>query len=360
MKTYRDIVSAAEALYQKRDQYCYFYGAKNVRLTDDVMESLWRAEPGYFSRYGSEQKKAIFNFSRGRIGLDCSAFVCLVLETAGIITRGQWTYSTALIGKCTNVTADVASASSPAGSLLYSTFHNAGRHIGVDGSDGWFYDIAAEGDTIRHLRIRDYGKWEKAGRYPGVDYSGAFSAPATPTRFAVPEGFLDSATPTAISGWAYDGTDSSLTVHIYVFRGTQQVDLFATTANIYRADLLAAGKGNGKHGFSVPYDFAAKHGAGTYTVRAYAINQAGGTNPMLSTEKTLTVAQSVSWTGKAQTAVYMRTDANPGAQAVTVLNQGVIVTVMGSKKSPDGGTWYHVRTADGKTGYTNAKYIVKV
>ena len=173
MATYKDIVNAAAALYANRNKYCYFYGAKNVVLTDERMNALWNAEPGYFSRYTKTQKESIFNYSRGKVGLDCSAYVCLVLETAGIITRSQWTYSTALIGKCTNITVNPASAASPAGSLLYSTFHNAGRHIGVDGGSGWFYDIGAEGDTVRHMKIADWGKWEKAGRYPGVDYTGA-------------------------------------------------------------------------------------------------------------------------------------------------------------------------------------------
>ena len=148
MATYKDIVNAAAALYANRNKYCYFYGAKNVVLTDERMNALWNAEPGYFSRYTKTQKESIFNYSRGKVGLDCSAYVCLVLETAGIITRSQWTYSTALIGKCTNITVNPASAASPAGSLLYSTFHNAGRHIGVDGGSGRFYDIGAEGDKI--------------------------------------------------------------------------------------------------------------------------------------------------------------------------------------------------------------------
>lgn len=355
MATYKDIVNAAAALYANRNKYCYFYGAKNVVLTDERMNALWDAEPGYFSRYTKTQKKSIFNYSRGKVGLDCSAYVCLVLETAGIITRSQWTYSTALIGECTNITANPASATSPAGSLLYSTFHNAGRHIGVDGGSGWFYDIGAEGDTIRHMKITDWGKWEKAGRYPGVDYTGATTAS---TRFEMPEGYLDYVDKTEISGWTYDGTDARLTVHLYIYKDGKRVDLFPVTANVFRSDLKSAGKGDGKHAFSVNYDFATKLGVGSYTIKAYAINQAGTNNPQLQGEKHVNITQITTWAGKATTDVYGRVDANPKADAVLVIKTGWTVQVVGSKTAPDGGTWYKL-IYNGKTMYANSKFIVK-
>ena len=355
MATYKDIVNAAAALYANRNKYCYFYGAKNVVLTDERMNALWDAEPGYVSRYTKTQKESIFNYSRGKVGLDCSAYVCLVLETAGIITRSQWTYSTALIGECTNITANPASAASPAGSLLYSTFHNAGRHIGVDGGSGWFYDIGAEGDTIRHMKIADWGKWEKAGRYPGVDYTGATTAS---TRFEMPEGYLDYADKTEISGWTYDGTDARLTVHLYIYKDGKRVDLFPVTANVFRSDLKSAGKGDGKHAFSVNYDFATKLGVGSYTIKAYAINQAGTNNPQLQGEKHVNITQITTWAGKATTDVYGRVDANPKADAVLVIKTGWTVQVVGSKTAPDGGTWYKL-IYNGKTMYANSKFIVK-
>lgn len=355
MATYKDIVNAAAALYANRNKYCYFYGAKNIVLTDERMNALWNAEPAYFRRYSAAQKTAIFNYSRGKIGLDCSGFVCKVLENAGVITRSQWTYSTALISKCTNITTNPASADSPAGSLLYSTFHNAGRHIGVDGDSGWFYDIGVEGDTIRHMKIADWGKWEKAGRYPGVDYTGAISSS---TRFTVPEGYLDYADKTEISGWAYDGTDARLTVHIYIYKNGQRVDLFPVTANVFRSDLKSAGKGDGNHAFCVPYDFATKFGVGSYTIKAYAINQAGANNPQLQGEKHVNITQITTWAGKATTDVYGRVDANPKADAVLVIKTGWTVQVVGSKTAPDGGTWYKL-IYNGKTMYANSKFIVK-
>lgn len=59
MATYLDIVNAAKALYDQRDKYCYFYGAKGQVLTDEVMNALWKAESGYFARYDTAKKIAI-------------------------------------------------------------------------------------------------------------------------------------------------------------------------------------------------------------------------------------------------------------------------------------------------------------
>lgn len=356
MATYKDIVNAAASLYANRNKYCYFYGAKHVVLTDERMEALWNAEPNYFKRYSAAQKQAIFNYSRGKIGLDCSGFVCLVLENAGVITRSQWTYSTALISKCTNITTNPASAESPAGSLLYSTFHNAGRHIGVDGGAGYFYDIGVEGDTIRYAKIADWGKWEKAGRYPGVDYAGSVGGS---TRFSKPEGYLDNVDKDGIFGWAYDGTDEPLTVHIYIYKDGKQVDLFPTKANVFRSDLKSAGKGNGNHAFFVNYDFAIKLGVGKYTVKAFAINKAGSVNPQLQNVKTVNITQQVTWTGRATTDVYVRSDADVTSFAKTVLLSGKTAQVVGSKTATDGMIWYKV-TYDGITGYINSKFIEKV
>ena len=361
MATYLDIVNAAKALYDKRDQYCYFYGAKGQVLTDSVMNALWNAEPTYFARYSSAQKTNIFNYSRGKIGLDCSAFVCLVLQNAGLITRAQWTYSTALISKCSNITNDPASANSPAGSLLYSSFHGSGRHIGIDGGAGAFYDIAAEGGTINKRSIAGWGKWEKAGRWPGVDYTGAFNSSniLPPTALAIPEGYLDVVTATSVSGWAYDGTDTALDVHVYVLKDGKTLSITPCTANNYRADLEAAGKGNGLHGYTLNYDFAAIHGSGTYLVRAYAINTRGTTNPMLTNEKYITVTAPSYTTGHATTALNVRTNADPTSKIVSVLKQGESVRITGTAKAPDGGTWYSIIFRESLSGYVNSKYINK-
>lgn len=56
----------------------------------------------------------------------------------------------------------------------------------------------------------------------------------------------------------------------------------------------------------------------------------------------------------------VRSSANPSASIVATLNKGQKVTVLGSKKSSSGTTWYQIRFTKGgrtKTGYASAKYI---
>lgn len=179
------------------------------------------------------------------------------------------------------------------------------------------------------------------------------------SRFAMPEGYLDYADKTEISGWAYDGTDARLTVHIYIYKDGKQVDLFPVTANVFRSDLKSAGKGDGIHAFKTNYDFAAKLGVGSYAIKAFAINQANPRNPQLQGEKHVNVVQPVTWTGKATTAVYGRVDANPKANAITTIKAGHTVQVTGSKTAPDGGTWYKV-VYNGQSMYVNSNFIVRV
>lgn len=188
--------------------------------------------------------------------------------------------------------------------------------------------------------------------------NGNLSGASVSKRFDSPEGYLDYVNASKISGWAYDGTDTRLTVHIYIYKNGQRVDLFPVTANAFRADLKSAGKGDGSHAFDVTYDFAAKLGTGSYTVRAYAINQSGTNNPQLQGVKTVNITQAASWTGKATTDVYARADANAAAKAITVLKSGQTILVTGSKTAPDGATWYKA-TYNGQTVYINAKFIAK-
>lgn len=367
MATWKDIVNAAEELFEERNKYCYFYGAKGQVMTSATMEALWQASPSYFSRYDAIQKKKIFDYSRGKIGLDCSGFVCMCLEKAGIITRGQWTYSVALIGRCNNVTTDVASPKSPAGSLLYTGYHGAGRHIGVDGGEGFFYDIAAEGDTIRRLPIAKWGHWEKAGQYPGVDYSTAFGANEEPARFEMPKGYLDSVSKNKISGWAWDGTKTALDVHIYIHNeNNERVALFSTIADEYRADLKEAGIGDGNHAFVTDYDFYSKLGEGTYKVTAFAINEnKNGVNPQLTNEHIIKVEKPKyqNWVGKATTTVRVREGAGTDYEILVsypLLGPGNLVEVIGEAKSKDGGLWYNILIANRYKGFVNSKYLEKV
>ena len=128
-------------MYVNRDAYAYFYGAKGQVLTDQVMTNLWNAEPAYFRRYTAEQKKQIFNNSRGKIGSDCSGFACKV--------TGETGYSASIYAKRT---VETSLAEGVAGQFLYTTWGGAGRHIGIDAGMGFCLDMGYE-STDENVRL---------------------------------------------------------------------------------------------------------------------------------------------------------------------------------------------------------------
>lgn len=163
-----DVVETAKRIYDERDDYAYFYGAKGQVLTEPVMNALIAAEPNYFARrYTQQQIDAIKAYSIGKIGLDCSGFVCYVLEQAGVISRSEWTYSTVLIGKC-NPTAPPLQI--PAAGILYRCPVSTGRHVGIDIDGGLFLHMGREGASVE-LGDNHTGYWEIGGCFPGIDYS---------------------------------------------------------------------------------------------------------------------------------------------------------------------------------------------
>ena len=62
-------------------------------------------------------------------------------------------------------------------------------------------------------------------------------------------GYFDTAGCGTIGGWAWDGTNNRISVDIY----DGGVYVTSAPANQYRADLQAAGIGDGSHGFSLPF-----------------------------------------------------------------------------------------------------------
>ena len=157
--------------YRHRDEYAYFFGAKGQRLTDATMDALWNAEPNHFAKFSPEEKAQIFRNSRGKIGIDCSAFT-------GWICTGDRQYSTGQINNCKLITTPALGV---AGSLLYTTFGGRGRHIGLDIGYGYCLDagyestdaiVKSNNHSIRLTRIAETA-WEKSGQSKLLDYTGA-------------------------------------------------------------------------------------------------------------------------------------------------------------------------------------------
>lgn len=72
------------------------------------------------------------------------------------------------------------------------------------------------------------------------------------------EGFLDRADGEFIAGWAYDNTRPRASIEVEIYDG--QSLLATTSAAIFRPDLLARGKGNGRHAFNVVVPSCLKDG----------------------------------------------------------------------------------------------------
>ena len=153
-----DIISKATEMYLNRNNYAYYYGAKGQRLTDDVMSFLESYYKGYFLKYSAEELEKIHNFSRGKIGYDCSGFIDAL--------TGQNMYSTAYFVNSLNKTSP---KDGTWGNILYTTFGGTGRHIGIDIGAGRFLHMPREGQSVTYGLIADY-PWAKSGQIKGVSY----------------------------------------------------------------------------------------------------------------------------------------------------------------------------------------------
>lgn len=172
-KSWYQVVKDALQMYKDRDKYAYFYGAKGQKLTKSVMDALWNAEPDYFKKYNAAEKEQIYRNSLNKIGLDCSGFVTRV--------TGETGYSIGIYNKRTKET---SLNEGVAGQFLFTTFHGAGRHIGLDvgwgftmdmGNESTDYQVQMHRDSVRLLNMGDI-QWEHSFQTAAVnyDYSYAF------------------------------------------------------------------------------------------------------------------------------------------------------------------------------------------
>lgn len=153
------ICQKAFKLYNERENIAYFYGAKGEVLTDEVMDYLIQAEPDHFKRYSATELKKIKNFSRGKIGYDCSGFVSVCVGVKGWSSASLWDKT-----KNRGTIAEVK-----AGSLLYRK-----GHIGIDIGYGQCMQIGIEGDTITIVPNTSLG-FTAGGEWYNANYSEANS-----------------------------------------------------------------------------------------------------------------------------------------------------------------------------------------
>lgn len=158
-KMWFDAVKVALDIMNHRDKYAYFFGAKGEILTDEVMERLWRQYPEHFSRYTAAEKKKIFDYSRGKIGLDCSGFAGLCVD--------DMVYSGALIDHCPVKARTIADG--VAGSVVWKQ-----GHVGLDIGYGFYLHFPGEMRTCELGRfIENTVPWTRSGQHRNIDYTGA-------------------------------------------------------------------------------------------------------------------------------------------------------------------------------------------
>lgn len=156
MKRSAEILKKAFDMYTRRQNYCYFYGAKGETMTETRMNKLIASYPDFWKKYTPEEIASIKKYSMGKIGLDCSGFITKISEVSG--------YSASLYNKCTDKTTP---RDGKAGYLLYKP-----GHVGIDIGYGFEMDIAAPGQTIQITKISGRG-FTGSGALPGFDYSEA-------------------------------------------------------------------------------------------------------------------------------------------------------------------------------------------
>lgn len=157
MKKWDEVIKEGLYMYVHKEGYAYFYGAKGQVLTENVMNALISAEPKYFARYNDQQLQNIKNYSRGKIGFDCSGFV-------GKLT-GCNTYSGAQFEQCKNKTDLVHGL---AGNLVWKP-----GHIGIDIGYGYFLDMPCEGQSVRLGKLSESTFQQSGSLVNYVNYEGA-------------------------------------------------------------------------------------------------------------------------------------------------------------------------------------------
>ncbi|MBO7095851.1 MAG: C40 family peptidase [Lachnospiraceae bacterium] len=162
MKTWDEAIKKGLLMFDHKEKYAYFYGAKGELLTDEIMYHLISAYPDHFAKIPNLIE--IMEYSRGKYGFDCSGFITFLTGDPG--------YSGAQIANCHDVTTNLAAG--PAGSLLYTTFGGKGSHIGIDIGYGFFLMMSREGETVQFGKISEY-PWEKSGQSKYLNMEGSDS-----------------------------------------------------------------------------------------------------------------------------------------------------------------------------------------
>ena len=328
-----DVVDRAIEAYRS-NKYTYFYGARNVLLTDAVMDALIAAEPDYFSRYSPEELRQIRNNSRGLRGIDCSAFTALCTGD------DQWS-----IGQINNCFKYNSLAAGPTASILFTTWGGKGRHIGLDMGGtghgqglcmhtGWESTDRAIAEGRAGILFEPIANraWEKSGQSNCVNFSGVYS-PYGPT-VDLWEEIHGGPTPSpSYEGWVGEVYGKAL-IEVYEFPHTDSPLLpgypYLALGNLFEVIDEDAG-------------------AGLWKIRI-ADKYAGWI------EKRYCLRKTPERTGTVMTDLHLRQNAGAQYKSLRIMKAGTVVQICDTKPASTGRPWYYI-ISGGIYGFASAAYI---
>lgn len=171
---YSNAVMRAYEFYHRRDKLVYLYGVKGEVVTPALCKAVFEAYPTHFKKYNQFELNQIIKNSCGKIGFDCSGFVCACYNW---ITP---TYSAALYSQAKKEYDSYET--SRTGCMLYTTHGGNGRHIGLDAGSGMYIHMGNESTDrniqtgIDSVRLEWFTQnphyWEHYFEHKDVDYTG--------------------------------------------------------------------------------------------------------------------------------------------------------------------------------------------
>lgn len=168
-KIWNHICRDALKTYADRDKYAYLYGANGQTGTDALVDQLWAQYPDHFAQWVTGKgytKQQLKDHVRGKVCLDCSAFICYITQTEPPLKVVTDYNSTGLRGKFAVTRTPVAGT---AGSCLWKQ-----GHVALDVGYGMCVDFGAEFLDCRLYPLTD-GGFAESGELSFVDYTGTSS-----------------------------------------------------------------------------------------------------------------------------------------------------------------------------------------
>lgn len=325
-RKWNDVIDRAIAAYKSGD-YVYLYGAKNVRLTSEAqIRRYFAAEPQYFARYSDAEKQQIIRNSLGHMAADCSGFT-------GWVCTGDQQYSIGQINNCSRYT---SLTNGKSGSILFTTWGGAGRHIGLDVGCGLAMHIGwestdraiAEGRAGILFEPISMRAWEKSGESNVVDYSGAYS-PYPPTA-ELWSALHPNPQPVPFDGWVGEAYGAT-TIPVYA----------AATGSARLASWSALGVTNL---FEVIGD-----GGSRWQVNIAKTN-------IGFVDKQYVLRKTPQKTGTITSDLWLRANAGASYKGLCVMPAKATVQICDQKPASDGRTWDYV-IYKGQYGFCSDRYI---